>query len=424
MSVAMCAAVALTTAPARPHLKKSGGMGGDTPLGSGFIFSKAISQASRHAAGGGVSVLGAAPSVGRSVGWRWGEKRNARSPHRAAAFTYDEEGLQERGYERSFFPPVGVADDPTVANPLLRQQMLSTEWFGCVFQLEGVLVKSRFKEHKMSWKRLAEEREDSEPPEMVLKLADLMKPEDFISRHLRWTRDPMEMRRIKTRRDEIYAEILAEDPDGGALALLDGVLPFLTLLQNNKVPMAVTCNTYSYSALCEVLASLQILDFFQHDRAPGAALDAPRGEPHVVSAEDVSDWLPDPLPIERACQLMGRPPKRTIVFGNNTTVTEACFEAQAKCVLLLGRQKRYEMMGADTVVDKLTDLTVSNLKRLFTEETSDAAEPQRQVDIFPPGAGPNTRTLTMEAPEEGTDTDDAGGKEPPDSTRRRRRRDV
>jgi hypothetical protein len=82
------------------------------------------------------------------------------------------------------------------------------------------------------------------------------------------------------------------------------------------------------------------------------------------------------------------------------------------------------MMGADTVVDKLTDLTVSNLKRLFTEETSDAAEPQRQVDIFPPGAGPNTRTLTMEAPEEGTDTDDAGGKEPPDSTRRRRRRDV
>jgi hypothetical protein len=54
---------------------------------------------------------------------------------------------------------VGVADDPTVANPLLRQQMLSTEWFGCVFQLEGVLVKSRFKEHKMSWKRLAEERE-------------------------------------------------------------------------------------------------------------------------------------------------------------------------------------------------------------------------------------------------------------------------
>jgi|AntAceMinimDraft_5_1070358.scaffolds.fasta_scaffold07711_1 hypothetical protein len=69
---------------------------------------------------------------------------------------------------------------------------------------------------------------------MVLKLADLMKPEDFISRHLRWTRDPMEMRRIKTRRDEIYAEILAEDPDGGALALLDGVLPFLTLLQNNK----------------------------------------------------------------------------------------------------------------------------------------------------------------------------------------------
>lgn len=123
---------------------------------------------------------------------------------------------------------------------------------------------------------------------------------------------------------------------------------------------------------------------------------------------------------------MGRPPKRTVVFGITNAVTEACTEAQAKSVLLLGRQPRYELQGADTVVGNLRELTVANLKRLFTEETSESAEPQRQVELFP-AAGAGSRAMTMEAPppsEDWTDTDDAGGKEPPNSLRRRRRRDV
>jgi len=54
-----------------------------------------------------------------------------------------------------------------VHNPLLRAEMLGTGWFGCIFELEGVLVKSRAAEHKMSWLRLAEERGEPTPPEMV-----------------------------------------------------------------------------------------------------------------------------------------------------------------------------------------------------------------------------------------------------------------
>ena len=75
---------------------------------------------------------------------------------------------------------------------------------------------------------------------------------------------------------------------------------------------------------------------------------------------------------------MGRTTKQCVVFGNNTTVTEACMECGAKSVLLLGRQPRYELQGADTVVERLTDLSIENLKRLFTEETGDAAEPERE----------------------------------------------
>jgi beta-phosphoglucomutase-like phosphatase (HAD superfamily) len=332
-----------------------------------------------------------------------------------------------RGAEKPYFPPVGVADDPTLANPLQRQRMLSTEWFGCVFELEGALVKARDAEHRASWMRLAKEREQTPPPEMVLKFASTMKPEDFVSRQLRWTRDPMEVRRLVQRRAEIYEEILEEQIvlalEKGSTPpprdeLLPGVLPFLRLMKQARVPMAATCGTKTFRAACDALEKLEILEFFANERNP-------QGEPNVVSSEDVSDWLPDPLPIERAAQLMDRTTKRCVVFGDNNTVTEAATECGAKSVLLLGRQPRYELQGADAVVASLKDVTVSNLKNLFADETSEAAEPQREVEIFPT-AGRSTRAAVADYfdYDAQTQSDDAGGKEPPLYKSRRRRRDV
>jgi beta-phosphoglucomutase-like phosphatase (HAD superfamily) len=332
-----------------------------------------------------------------------------------------------RGAEKPYFPPVGVADDPTLANPLQRQRMLSTEWFGCVFELEGALVKARDAEHRASWMRLAKEREQTPPPEMVLKFASTMKPEDFVSRQLRWTRDPMEVRRLVQRRAEIYEEILEEQIvlalEKGSTPpprdeLLPGVLPFLRLMKQAHVPMAATCGTKTFRAACDALEKLEILEFFANERNP-------QGEPNVVSSEDVSDWLPDPLPIERAAQLMDRTTKRCVVFGDNNTVTEAATECGAKSVLLLGRQPRYELQGADAVVASLKDVTVSNLKNLFADETSEAAEPQREVEIFPT-AGRSTRAAVADYfdYDAQTQSDDAGGKEPPLYKSRRRRRDV
>ena len=322
---------------------------------------------------------------------------------------------QLRGAEKHMFPPVGVADDPTLANPLERLNRLGAGWFGCVFELEGVLVKARDAEHRASWMRLAKERDEPPPPEMVLKFASTTKPETFISRHLRWTRDPMEMRRMNERRAEIYREILDETGDAGE-ELLPGVLSFLELLRQSKVPMAVTCGTKTFAQLRDACERLDILRFFENP-------DSPVGEPRCVGADDVSDWLPDPMPIERACELMGRPPTRTVVFGDNTTVTEACYEARAKSVLLLGRQPRYELQGADAVLTRLTDYSYQNLKQLFSEEQSEAAEPEREkVEIFPTNFGATQTYAPEPVPE--AEGDDAGGREPPNYANRRRRRDL
>ena len=189
-------------------------------------------------------------------------------------------------------------------------------------------------------------------------------------------------------------------------------------MRQARVPMAATCGTKTFRAACDALAALEILEFFENEHDP-------TGEPNVVSSEDVSDWLPDPLPIERAAQLMNRTTKRCVVFGDNNTVTEAATECGAKSALLLGRQPRYELQGADAVFASLADVTVSNLKNLFADETSDAAEPQREVEIFP-SSGSAQRAAVADYRDDASQTqsDDAGGKEPPSYKSRRRRRDV
>ena len=126
--------------------------------------------------------------------------------------------------------------------------------------------------------RLAKEREQTPPPEMVLKFASTMKPEDFVSRQLRWTRDPMEVRRLVARRAEIYEEILEEKIvealEKGSTPqprdeLLPGVLPFLRLMRQARVPMAATCGTKTFRAACESLEKLEILEYFANERNPG-----------------------------------------------------------------------------------------------------------------------------------------------------------
>ena len=62
---------------------------------------------------------------------------------------------------------------------------------------------------------------------MVLKFASTMKP-DFVARQLRWTRDPMEVRRLVTRRAEIYEEIIGEQT--------------VKALENGSRPLATSCS--------------------------------------------------------------------------------------------------------------------------------------------------------------------------------------
>ena len=91
---------------------------------------------------------------------------------------------------------------------------------------------------------------------------------------------------MNERRAEIYREILDETGDAGE-ELLEGVLSFLELLRQSKVPMAVR-------AAQGVRATARRLRATRHPPILRGGLAV--GEPRCVGADDVSDWLPDPSP--------------------------------------------------------------------------------------------------------------------------------
>lgn len=76
-------------------------------------------------------------------------------------------------------PPVwrGVADDPSLHNPLERQERLGTGWLGAVLEWEGVIVSEFASAHSEAWLQLAEEEGKAPPLAFLLKRAAGMKSE-------------------------------------------------------------------------------------------------------------------------------------------------------------------------------------------------------------------------------------------------------
>lgn len=50
-----------------------------------------------------------------------------------------------------------AVDDFRLANPLKRQERLSTAWFGVILEYEGVLFEDTHEAHQQAWLAVAEE---------------------------------------------------------------------------------------------------------------------------------------------------------------------------------------------------------------------------------------------------------------------------
>ncbi|KAL8216694.1 hypothetical protein R6Q57_023531 [Mikania cordata] len=257
------------------------------------------------------------------------------------------------------WPPNNKADNPSLQNPLLRQERMGCGWLGAIFEWEGVLVEDNLDYEKQSWLVLSEEEGKSPPPAFMLKRIEGMKNEQAISEVLCWSRDPTQLKRMSLRKEQIYQAL-----QGGIYQFRDGSKEFIHILTRYSIPMALV-STRPRKNLEEAMSKIGINGVF----------DA------VVTAEDVYRGKPDPEMFAYAAQLLQFIPERCIVFGNSNLSIEAAHEAKMKCVAVASKHPVYELTAADLVVRWLDELSIVDLKNLADIESSEFGEPEVEMEL-------------------------------------------
>ncbi|XP_010255397.1 PREDICTED: uncharacterized protein LOC104596078 [Nelumbo nucifera] len=319
-------------------------------------------------------------STSSSTPWRterWGAGRVGVSSIKALAMELTKEAYSPRDEERiprnwrysvdtntlqkqGLWPPPNKADNPSLHNPLLRQERMGCGWLGAIFEWEGVIIEDNPDIEKQAWLVLSQEEGKSPPPAFILKRIEGMKNEQALSEVLCWSRDPAQLRRMALRKEEIYQGL-----QGGIYRLRAGSQDFVNVLMNYKIPMALV-STRPRKTLEFAIGAIGIEGLFNV----------------IVTAEDVHRGKPDPEMFVYAAQLLNFIPERCIVFGNSNSTVEAAHDSRMKCVAVASKHPVYELGAADLVVRRLDELSVVDLKNLADIESDEfgSGEPEAEME--------------------------------------------
>ncbi|KAI3710826.1 hypothetical protein L2E82_40620 [Cichorium intybus] len=268
-----------------------------------------------------------------------------------------------QGFEEekpALFPPKNKADNPSLQNPLIRQERMGCGWLGAIFEWEGVLIEDNPDLENQSWLTLSQEEGKSPPPAFVLRRIQGMKNEQAISEVLCWSRDPSQVNRMASRKEEIHQAL-----QGRIYRFRDGSQEFMNVLTRYNIPMALV-STRPRKNLDEAICAVGIQGIFNV----------------LVTAEDVYRGKPDPEMFLYAAELLRFIPERCIVFGNSNLTVEAAHEAKMKCVAVASKHPVYELSAADLVVRSLVELSVVDLKNLADVELTEfGSTPELEMEL-------------------------------------------
>ena len=272
----------------------------------------------------------------------------------------------------NLWPPENRADNPSLHNPLLRQERMGCGWLAAIFEWEGVIIKDNPELEKQAWLALAEEEGKSPPPVFTLRRIEGMKNEQAIAEILCWSRDPAEVKRMAARKEDIYQAL-----QGGVYRFCAGSSEFMDVLMHYNIPM-VLVSTRPRKTLEAAIRTIGIEGCFSA----------------IVAAEDVYRGKPDPEMFLYAAQLLKFIAERCIVFGNSNQTVEAAHDAQMKCVAVANRHRVYELGAADLVVRRLDELSIVDLKNLADIESAEfgSGEPKPEMEMEEGEDGPSTST--------------------------------
>jgi HAD superfamily hydrolase (TIGR01509 family) len=210
--------------------------------------------------------------------------------------------------------------------------------WGAIFDWDGVIIDSSA-HHEESWERLAAETGYRLPPGHF-KRGFGMKNEKIIPDLLQWSSDPVEVRRLSLRKEELYREIVRE----WGITPLAGVVVWLDRLRERDIPCAIGSSTHRLN----IETGLTILGF--NDRFAA-----------VVTAEDVHAGKPDPEVFLIAATRLRISPERCVVFEDALVGIEAAHRGKMQVIAVATTNPIESLKAADIAVHRLDELTVDQL---------------------------------------------------------------
>eukprot|EP01018_Ginkgo_biloba_P034397 Gb_34573 [translate_table: standard] len=262
------------------------------------------------------------------------------------------------GLSTIYRPPPNRADDPSLGNPLLRLKRMGCGWLGVIIEWEGVIVEDDPDLESKAWLALAEEEGKRPPPAFILKRVEGMKNEQALSEVLCWSRDPVQLRRLALRKEDLYQEM-----QGGFYRLKPGSREFVSTLKKYDIPIALV-STRPRKYLEMAIEAVGMEGFCNV----------------VLAAEDVYRGKPDPEMFMYASQLLNFISERCIVFGNSNSSVEAAHDICMKCVAVAGKHPMFELGAADMVVRRLDELSLVDLKNLADLDLPEFEPPEPEPE--------------------------------------------
>lgn len=218
---------------------------------------------------------------------------------------------------------------------------MNKRW-GILFDWDGVVIDSS-PEHERSWELLAEER-GLHLPEGHFK-AGFGKKNEVIIPSLGWANDPLKVRELADRKEELYRGLVAAN----GVNVLPGARELLEALKKEGIPRSVASSTPRKNL--EALFAATGLD---------ALFDA------VVCGDDVSHGKPDPEVFLKAASLLGLEPGASIVIEDAFAGIEAARRGGMKVVGVATTNPIEELKDCDLSVGSLLEVTPAILGGLLT----------------------------------------------------------
>jgi HAD superfamily hydrolase (TIGR01509 family) len=216
--------------------------------------------------------------------------------------------------------------------------------FALIFDMDGVVV-DNFHFHEKAWKEFCRRHS--------LNFTEVFRSgifggtnrdhfKAFFGREL----TPKELKKYEDEKESIYRQLY--EP---FIQPVKGLIPFLEKVSNKHIPMALATSSPVIN-----------VDFVMQKTGAGQFIKT------RLTANDIVQGKPHPEIYLKAAKILGVSPARCVVFEDSFSGIESARSAGMKVVGLATTHTRDELKNVDRVINDLTQISLTQLEKLFIFE--------------------------------------------------------